>query len=270
MRAKAKSGKLLLLAAAGLLAGSPALAAPASRVQAEPSTLDREFRAAYPSSARPPGKPVAGVALAKLVIPGLQLAARSERAAADGGLVLSFADGTGAVRAVVQLAVFADAGAARQELDAELHGVSSQLGPAADATLGELTWVDDAGKGTALVLAAQANLAYSVRVLDQSPGVPTAAAIAAVVHSAIVPGPPQFPAATVTLPPTLDARGGGEVHVTVRGGHPYKLRADGGYIARAARGAVVRPLGPGQVTVHATVVDELARVTDAWAKTRAQ
>ena len=90
MRAKAKSGQLLLVAAvgqlllvsaAGLLAGGSALAAPASRAQAESSTLDREFRAAYPSSARPPGKPVAGVALAKLVLPGLQLAARSERTA---------------------------------------------------------------------------------------------------------------------------------------------------------------------------------------------
>lgn len=268
MRAKAKSGQLA--AAVCLLASGPLLAAPASRGQAEPSTLDREFRAAYPSSARPPGKPVAGVTLAKLVIPGLQLAARSERAAADGGLVLSFADGAGTVRAVVQLAVFADATAARQELDAELHGVSSQLSPAADATLGELTWVDDAGKGTALVLAAQANLAYSVRVLDTIPGVPTAATIAGVIQSAIVPGPPVFPAATVTLPPTLDARGGGEVRVAVRGGHPYKLRAEGGYIARAESGAVVHPLGPGQVTVHATVVDELARVTDAWATTRAQ
>lgn len=270
MRAEAKSGRLLLTAAVCLFAGGPALAAPVSRVQAGPTTLDREFRAAYPLSARPPGKPVAGVALARLVLPGLQLAARSERVAADGGLVLSFADGTGAVLAVVQLAVFADAGAARQELDAELHGVSAQLGPAAEATLGELAWVDDAGKGTALVLAVQANLAYSVRVLDPSPGGLTAAAIAGVIRAAIVPGPPTFPAATVTLPPTLDARGGGEVRVAVRGGHPYKLRAEGGYIARAASGAVVHPLGPGPVTVHATVVDELARVTDAWATTRAQ
>lgn len=270
MRAEAKTRQIFLLAAACLLGGSPALAAPAGRGQAESSSIDREFRAAYPTSTRPPGKPVAGVALAKLVIPGLQLTGRSERTAADGGLVLSFADGTGAVRAVVQLAVFAEPTAARQELDAELHGVSSQLAPAADTTLGELTWVDDAGKGTALVLAAQANLAYSVRVLDQGPGVPTAAAIARVVRAAIVPGAPMFPAATVTLPSTLDARGGGEVRVTVNGGHPYKLRAEGGYITRAASGAVVRPLGPGQVTVHATVVDELARVTDAWATTRAQ
>ena len=74
-----------------------------------------------------------------------------------------------------------------------------------------------------------------------------------------------------SVPHALDPlRGGGEVRVTVNGGHPYKLRAEGGYITRAASGAVVRPLGPGQVTVHATVVDELARVTDAWATTRAQ
>ena len=87
--------------------------------------------------------PLAGVQLAKLVIPGLQLAARSEHAADDGGGVLSFADREGVVRVLVQLAVATDASAARKVLDAELHGISMQLDRASDTALGDLVWADD-------------------------------------------------------------------------------------------------------------------------------
>lgn len=252
-----------------LLASSLAAAAPAGRSRSTPSTLDAAFAATYPASARPARSPVAGVELARLVLPGLRLSARSERAAQDGGLVLSFADGEGAVRARIHLAVFASASEAQKEVDAELHGVSTQLLPAADPTLGEPAWADDGGKGTALLIAAQANVAYSVTVLQDLPGL-SAAAIAGLVRTAMVAGTPRFPAAAVTLPASIAVRQGEKVRVTVAGDAGYTLRAEGGYIARSATGPVVRPLGPGAVTVQATVVDALGRVTVAAATTVAK
>ena len=258
MRADAKFRMCIL---GGLcLAGSVA-AAPAARGPVTP-TMDSEFRAAYPMTTPAAAPQLAGVALARLVIPGLQLSERSERAPEDGGIVISLADGEGVVRVLVHLAVAADAAAARRVLDAELHGVATQLAPASDQSLGELAWADEAGKGTALVIAAQANIAYSVSVAGAgAPGVPTAAAIAGLLRKAMVVGRPVFPAATVALASAIDARTGGAVHITVPEGYSYKLRADGGYLARGENGPVVRPFGPGAVTVYATVTDELARVT---------
>ena len=55
-------------------------------------------------------------------------------------------------------------------------------------------------------------------------------------------------------------RGGTPVAVTVPGGLAYKLRAEGGYITRGPDGPVVRPFGPGPITVRATAVDDLGRV----------
>lgn len=273
MRAEAKRQKLLvaLAGACGLLASGAALADSKSPPVA--GNVDAAFRASYPLAARPArgaaAGPVAGIALAKLTLPGLQLRARSEHAAADGGIVLSFAERSGAVRVLIHLAVFAEAEAARQDVDAELHGVSTQLVPALDTTLGEVAWADDGGKGTALVVAAQANLAYSVSVLDTVPGL-SAAAIASLVRAAMVSGAPVFPAATVRLPAMIDSQKGGSVHLAIPSGSTYTLRAEGGYIAHGAAGPVVHPFAPGAVTVHATVVDGLGRVTVATAATRVQ
>lgn len=269
MRAEARLRKLLvaLAGAGGLLAADAALAG--SRSEPAPGNVDTAFRTSYPASTRPARSPVAGVELAKLVLPGLQLSARSEHAAADGGIVLSFAERAGAVRVLVHLAVFADAEAARQEVDAELHGVASQLVPALDATLGEVAWADDGGKGAAMVVAAQSNLAYSVNVLETVPGL-SAGAIAGLVRAATVAGVPTFPAATVEIPAALDSQKGGNVRLTVPSGATYTLRADGGYIAKGAAGPVVHPFHPGPVTVYATVVDRLGRVTVATAAARVQ
>lgn len=273
MRAEAKLRKLIvaLAGACGLLASGAALAGSKSPPAA--GNVDAAFRASYPLTARQArgvaAGPIAGIDLAKLVLPGLQLSARSDRAAADGGIVLSFAERSGAVRVLIHLGVFAEADAARQDIDAELHGVATVLAPALDPTLGETAWADDGGKGTAIVVAAQSNLAYSVSVLDTVPGL-SAAAIASLVRAAMVSGAPAFPAATVRLPAAIDARTGGSVALAIPGGATYTLRADGGYIAQSAAGPVVHPFAPGAVTVHATVVDALGRVTVATAATRAQ
>lgn len=247
----------------------------ASSAQATPgATIDREFRAAYPTNVPSSTTPIAGVALSRFAVSGLAKSARSERAFDDGGIVLSLADRAGVVRVVVQLSVAPDASAARHVLDAELHGVSTALSRASDATLGDLSWADDGGRGTTLVLGTQANLAYSVNVIAATPNLPTAAGIAQLLRKAMVQGAPAFPAASVSVPQAIDKKQGGIVSVSVPGGYPYTLRADGGYIARknnAEKGqAIVRPFAAGPVIVYATIVDDLSRVTVARAVTRAE
>jgi hypothetical protein len=231
--------------------------------------IDTAFRAAYPSSA-PVTTQLAGVALGRFAIAGLQQYARSEHAPEEGGIALSFADSSGQVRVLVRVAVCADSAAARRVLDAELHGVSSQLARVSDTPLGDAAWADAAGKGTSLVLATQGNIAYAVDVTSPAPGIATAATIAAALRATMAPGVPVFPAVSVRFAATLDAKRGGEVLVEVPGGHPYKLRADGAYVARGASGPLVRPFHAGAITVYATVVDDLARVTVASATTIAR
>lgn len=262
----------LPLAASLLLAGGQAMAAPGSDSHAATPTLASEFHAAYPATAPSSSVLLAGVDLKRFAVPGLKESARSEQAAVDGGLVLSLSDAAGVVRALIHVAVLPDSAAARRAMDVELHGVSTQLASAADAGLGDLAWADDDGKGTALVIATQANIAYSVNIVVPSANLPTAAAIATLLRRSMPVGAPAFPAVSVTLPAAIDAKakGGAPVQVSVPGGHAYHLRAEGGYIARGATGPTVRPLGPGAVTVYATVVDELARVTVTAATTLAK
>ena len=143
-----------------------------------------------------------------------------------------------------------------EEIDIEPSNLSQQL-----AVLRRTSLVVSHREGSEVI--------YSVSVPDPTPGQPTAAALAQTVRAAMVPGAPRFPAVTVWLPATVDAKSGAPVSVVVPGGASYKLRADGGYIARGANGPVVRPFGPGPVAVHATVVDDLARVTVATSTTTA-
>lgn len=248
------------------VAAGVALAAPPAARQA---ALDAEFRAAYPMSAPAATTQLSGVRLAKLGIPGLQLSERSEQAADEGGLLLSYADRTGTVRVLIRIAVAADAAAARKLLETELRGVSMQLARASDPTLGDFAWADDGGRGGSLLVAALGNVSYSVNVVDATPELPSAASLAAMVRAAMVTGTPAFPAVTLRLPATIDAKSGGAVSIAVPGGAPYKLRADGAYIARGPSGPLVRPFGPGAIAVHATVVDELGRVGIATARSQA-
>ena len=108
----------LLLGSAGAGAAPPAARSPSPPSSApSPSRMEAEHRAAYPLGAPAAGPPLAGVRLSRLTLPGLQLSARSDAAADEGGIVLSFADAAGTVRAVVRLAVTTDADAARRLLD---------------------------------------------------------------------------------------------------------------------------------------------------------
>ncbi len=82
----------------------------------------------------------------------------------------------------------------------------------------------------------------------------------------MIPGAFTLPAVTVSLPATVDAKKGDAMRVTVAGGLPYEVRADGGYVAA---GSKVRPFGPGKVTVYVTTIDGLGRVGVGEASTLA-
>lgn len=253
---------VVLSAAGTVVAGTPA--------QAATSTLEAEFRATYPNDAPSAVTRLAGVALSRLALPGLQLHSRGEDAAEDGGVVLSYADRAGTVRVLVHVAVLPDVGLARRVLDEQLRGVSQPLSRALDPLLGDLAWADDGGRGTGLVLATQANLAYGVHIVESGGDVPSAASIAGQLRLAMVPGQPAFPAVSLTLPAVIDARAGAGVRVYVPGGQPYRLRATGAYVARGQAGPVVRPFAPGPVTVSAIAVSELGCVTVTSQSARAE
>ena len=226
--------------------------------------LEAEFRAAYPVGPLVPVTTLAGVDLSALTVPGLHVTAKSIDES-NTGFVTSLSDSAGVVRVLLHLSVAPDAKAARAIVDAELHGVSTQLLPAPPA-LGAPAWADAGGKGDYLVVAAQGNIAYSVHVLSAMPGLPTAATLAANVRAHMIPGTPMAPAVTLRMAPSVDAKKGDAFTVSVAGGLPYEIRADGGYIAH---GPKVRPFGPGKVTVYATTIDALGRVGVGEASTLA-
>ena len=65
--------------------------------------------------------------------------------------------------------------------------------------------------------------------------------------------------------PTSIPRTGGEVRVTSAA--KFKLRAEGGYVAHGKGTPVLKAFAAGSVTVVATMVDELGRVSEARATT---
>lgn len=255
---------LLALSVSLPLSLSGALAAPrGAEVAASPAVpaIEHEFRAAYPLDAPSSATRLAGVALARLSLPGLQLSARSDEAADDGGVLLSFADRAGAVRVLVQIAVMPDVLWARRVLATELRGVSLPLSRALDPLLGDLVYADEGGRGSSLVLATQANIAYRVQLVEGSAEIASAASIAGLVRTAMVVGAPSYPVVSLSLPAQIDAKSGAELRVQVPSGLPYALRADGAYVARGQGGPVIRPFAAGPIVVYATVTSELGCVS---------
>jgi len=252
-----------------LSAGLAAAAPPRGAGKPGARALDSQFRATYqmgPSSTAL----LAGVPLSKLQLPGLQVHFRSDSPPEDGGIMLSFAR-NGEVRAIIALAVCADAVTARKVLDVELHGVSSSLVRAPEG-LGDAAFSDD-NQGSSLVLATQGNVFYKVDIVDPKAGLPRAAAIAAMVRGAMVLGTPRFPSGTITLAPSIRVGSGGsgpDITVSTAATNTYTLRANGGYVARRQNGLVLRALNRGPITVQATVVDDLGRVSIISANTRAE
>lgn len=268
-RNSASKTSVFLGIGACLLSAGVVLAAPPRGGAHKSGTrsLDGQLHATYAMNASSSAL-LAGVAIDKLRVPGLQLVARTDDKADAGGIVLSFAGTSGDVRVLMHVAVCSDAAQARKALDTELRGISTSLVRAPDG-LGDAAFSDDS-QGNGLVVATQGNLFYKVDVLDAKSGLPTAAALATTLRAAMVPGAPHFPSATLRLPSSIDAKRGAPVSIAAPSNGTYKLRAEGGYIARGPQGPIVRPFAPGPITVYATLVDELGRVAVTSASSSAQ
>lgn len=228
----------------------------AARASSSTPALEREFRATYPQLSVPAGS-FAGVAIDKLAVPGLRLAAREDHTVDEGGVVLSYGDPAGEIRVVVKLAVARDAAAARHFVDVELHAIQATLPRASDPSFGDHAFADDGGRGDSLVVGAAANVAWVVH--SDRPTAPSAADIVHSLRALAVEGVPSFPAPTVTLPSEVPLAGAA-FRVVAASGLTPRLRAEGAYVAHGKSAPVVRPFGPGPIAVIATAVDELGRV----------
>jgi hypothetical protein len=251
---KALFGGALLLA--GIAVASPLLSSP--------SKGDDPVKTGYSMTTPPSGTQLAGVELASIVIPALTL---SEKIEDDGGLVLSYQSAHGEIRAVVRIAVGKDADEARKFVDHQLHGIARILPKAGDPALGDVAFSDD-GVGKAIVVAAIANVAYDVRVIENTNDptvVPDATTIAKIVRASMRAGAPVFPAPVVSLPAEISVKDGGDVTIGGVPGQLPKLRAENAYVAKGPKGPLLRPFGAGTVTVTAVVVDELGRIGTAKA-----
>jgi len=236
----------------------------ATRASSSAPALEAEFRATYPRSPVVSGS-FAGVALDKLAIPGLRLSAREDHTVDDGGIILSYADLAGEVRAVIKVAVAEDAAAARRFVDVELHGVQITLTKAVDASFGDHAFADDSGRGAALVVGAAANVAWVVHVDRDVATLPRAGEIVRSLRTLAVEGAPTFPALVLTLPTEVPLAGAG-FRVVAPSGLTPQLRAEGAYVAHGKSAPLVRPFGPGPIAVVATAVDDLGRVGAARAE----
>jgi hypothetical protein len=239
----------------------------ATRARSSDKPMEPAFGAAYPH-APVPGGAYAGVALDKLELPGLRLAFRENHAVDEGGVVLSYADQGGEVRAVVKLAVARDAASARRFVDVELHGVQVTLPRAIDAAFGDHAFADDGGRGSALVVGAKANVAFAVHVDRDASSASRASDVVRGLLALLVEGAPSFPSVSLALPPRVPVSGA-RLQVAAAGLTP-QLRADGGYVAHGKAGFTLKPFHAGPVAVIATVVDELGRVTEQRAEALAE
>lgn len=212
---------------------------------------DTEFRASYPRTPIVSGS-FAGVAIDKLVFPGLTLKEREDYTVEEGGISLAYAAGN-EVGLVVRIAVAPTSAAARAYVDVELHAVQRVL-PAAPA-YGDYAF----GDGDSLLIGALGNVAWSVRVNRELAGIPRAADVMAVLRANTIPGAPTYPTVAVSLPSEVQLGG---ASITVTSSLTPRLRAEGAYVAS---GPKLRPFGPGPVAVIAQVVDDLGRVSTARA-----
>ncbi len=210
------------------------------------------------AAAAPSRATYAGVAIDKIAPAGFHLRSRDDRTPERGGIVLSFDDSQGRVRAVVRVAVAADAAGARAFVTRVLRGVSGTVDSSAADEIAFAT-------GDEFLVAARGNIAYAIDAAGGGAG-----AIADVVKKAIAAGAPSFPRATIALAPTIDRDAATRVKVAVPAGATSHLRASGAYISRSQEGPVLHPFAAGNVEVTAIVCDALGRVSETTAKTIAR
>lgn len=262
------------LVAGMLLCGGVVLAGPSQGGGGAEAAFEAHYpHAASPTPATSSGSgPFAGVDLAAIAVPGLVLRERVDETVDDGGVSLSFADAQGTVRAVVRVAVGRDENEARGFLRRSLHAVARILPEVQDPALGDVAYAND-GVGRFYVAAAAGNVAYVVRTIARAsePEVaPDARMLAALVRARMVPGIPQRPVPTLSLPPEVSLHDGASIVVGGTPGQGVHLRAEGAYVAHGATGPVVRPSAAGPIAVIALVADELGRVGEARAESLAR
>jgi hypothetical protein len=229
-----------------------------SRASSSTSPMERDVLAAYPHTPEVSGS-LSGVRVDELALSGLRVVAREDHPVEEGGIVLSFGDP--AVKVVVELAVARDAAAARRFVDARLHDVATQLAAATDPAFGDYAF----GDGDSIVIGAAHNVAWVVRALEGSPV--RAREVITELRAKSVAGAPSFPTATVTLQAEVPLSGA-ELRVTSAA--KYKVRAEGAYVAHGKTAPLVKPFGRGPVTLIATVVDDLGRVSEVRATAEAK
>ncbi|MGZ3418197.1 MAG: hypothetical protein ACXVEF_15620 [Polyangiales bacterium] len=229
-----------------------------SRASSSPTPLEREFQAAYPHTPEVSGS-FAGIRLDALSFAGLRLLEREDLTVEAGGTTLAYGDTQ--VRLVIEVAIAHDSKAARGFVDMKLHGISRQLPASTDPSFGDYAF----GDGDSIVVGAAQNVAWVVRSLDGSP-IKARDAIAELRAKTVV-GAPVFPTATITLPTDIP-HAGGDVRITTTA--KFKLRAEGGYVAHGKGSPILKPFKAGPVTLVATLVDDLGRVSEARATTTAK
>lgn len=222
-----------------------------------------EFEALYPKPAAAPTNTVAGIDVGAIGVSGLTLKFREDETPEDRGVVLSFTDGAGEVRAVIRFAVTPTSSDARSFLDRELHGVARVLPEVRDATLGDLAYADD-GVGNVYVAATVANVAYVVRVIPNANdvgAVPSAKIISADLRTKIVAGTPVFPKPAVAIPSKFSAKDGAPIALgTISGQSAPHLRGENAYVAHGTSAPILRPFAPGRVALIAIAIDDFGRV----------
>jgi hypothetical protein len=237
---------------------------------AAPSRADADeaaVKALASSAAAPAGATYAGVAIDRIVLPGLHVRTRDDHTPEHGGVTLAYADDQGQVRVVVRLAVARDAGAAKAFAQTILRGVSGTLVASAPDAAGTVAFTEGTDR---LVVAARGNVAWDVEVVGTPPVSDQASAVSDVVKAALVAGAPTFPRPTITLAPAVDRRAGAPVAVATPRGATFRLHATGAYVAHGREGMVLRPFAAGPIEVTAVVADALGRVTETTAKTTAR
>ncbi|MBI5515583.1 MAG: hypothetical protein HY909_17515 [Deltaproteobacteria bacterium] len=209
----------------------------------------------------PSGPPRAGVALASLAVPGLQLQARRDRVPRDGGVALSFGDGE-AVALRVRVLVAPRPEEARSALARLLRGWQAPPVPLADPQGADLA-LGESASGGETVAATYGTVAVLVQRVR--PSAPTAASVLARVRALLGPhGAPVFPVVSpvVSLAPGVMSPGQ-RVRVELRGTplERVEARVDGGHLVAPPGPAWVELVAdePGALTVELVGTDALGR-----------
>ncbi len=162
------------------------LGAPGAYAQSQSAAgaaLHREYDVAHWAASSPSR---AGLSLAGLAIPGLQLRARTDRPAAEGGVRLSFGSGVDTTL-VIQIIVSADGAGGRDALLGFLNEAQATMIPLADRQGADVAYGENP-RGTESAAALYSNVAiYIRRTRDARAETPSAFQVLAVLRARLGP-----------------------------------------------------------------------------------